>query len=569
LNSTSVATDDLNIAAHLSAMAQREPYRLAVVVPSGRDRSGRVRYTHFTYRQLDQDSDEIATGLKAIGIPRGARSVVMVRPSLDFFSLVFALFKAGVVPVLIDPGIGLRNLGRCCGEASPEVFIGIPRAVWAQRVLGWGRESVRQVIQVGKAPVPLGRSRVMTLDEVRHRGRDSHDQGRGHRAQATPFSSTEAAAILFTSGSTGPPKGAVYTHAIFQSQVESFRSLFAIEPGEIDLCTFPLFALFAPALGMTAIVPDMDPTRPAHVDPARLVEAIEDFGVTNLFGSPALLRRLASEEGDAVRKLSTLKRIISAGAPISARTLEQLAPRLVFPAEVHPTYGATESLPVAAIGSREILQETRQLTDIGKGVCVGRPLDGIEVRIIPIRDDPIATWSDDLVMPQGEIGEIIVAGPVVTREYFNRAEATRLAKIFDSERQVVYHRMGDLGYLDDRGRLWFCGRKSHRVILGRETLFTIPCESIFNSHPEVSRSALVGATVQGQIIPVICIEPVRRMTRAERNGLRQELLDRASRFAHTSMIRTILFHRSFPVDIRHNAKIFREQLAVWASRRLS
>jgi acyl-CoA synthetase (AMP-forming)/AMP-acid ligase II len=569
LNSTSVATHDLNIAAHLSAMARREPYRLAVVVPSGRDRSGRVRYTHFTYRQLDQDSDQIAAGLKAIGIARGARSVVMVRPSLEFFSLVFALFKAGVVPVLIDPGIGLRSLGQCCREASPEVFIGIPRAVWAQRILGWGRRSVRQIIQVGRAPMAFRRPGVMTLDEVRHRGRDSRDQGRGHSPRITPFSPTEAAAILFTSGSTGPPKGAVYTHAIFQSQVALFRTVFGIEPGEIDLCTFPLFALFAPALGMTAIVPDMDPTRPAHADPERLLEAIEDFGATNLFGSPALLRRLASGDCDAVRKLSTLKRIISAGAPVSARILEQLAPRLVFPAEIHPTYGATESLPVAAIGSREILEETRQLTDIGKGVCVGRPVDGIEVRIIQIRDDPIPTWSDDLVIPQGEVGEIVVAGPVVTREYFNRPEATLTAKILDPDGQLFRHRMGDLGYLDDRGRLWFCGRKSHRVIFGRETLFTIPCEAIFNSHPEVSRSALVGPTLRGRVVPVICIEPIRRLTRAERNRLRRELLDRASGFAHTSMIRTILFHRSFPVDIRHNAKIFREQLAVWASRRLS
>jgi olefin beta-lactone synthetase len=569
LSSTSVETRDLNIAAQLSTMARREPYRLAVVVPSGRDRSGRVRYTHFTYRQLDQDSDQIAAGLKAIGIARGARSVVMVRPGLEFFSLIFALFKAGAVPVLIDPGIGLRSLGRCCREAAPEVFIGIPRAVWAQRVLGWGRESVRQIIQVGRAPLPSGRPGAMTLDEVREFGRQSRDQTRGHFALASPTSPTEAAAILFTSGSTGRPKGAVYTHAIFQSQVELIRGLFAIEPGEIDLCTFPLFALFAPALGMTAIVPDMNPTRPARANPARLLEAIEDFGVTNLFGSPALLRRLASAEGAAMRKLPTLKRIISAGAPVSARILEQLAPRLVFPAEIYPTYGATESLPVAAIGSREVLEETQRLTDIGKGVCVGRPVDGIEARIIQIRDDPIPTWSDDLLVLPGEIGEIVVAGAAVTREYVNRPDATRMAKISDPGRQVFHHRMGDVGYLDDRGRLWFCGRKSQRVVIGDETLFTIPCEAIFNSHPEVSRSALVGAPVRGQVVPVICVEPIRRLTRAERKGLQQQLLERASGFAHTSMIRTILFHRSFPVDIRHNAKIFREELAVWASRRSS
>ena len=547
MSSTTVASHDLNIAGHLTAMARREPYRLAVVVPSGRDRSGRVRYTHFTYRQLDQDSDQIAAGLRAIGLARGARTIVMVRPGLDFFSLVFALFKAGLVPVLIDPGIGLKSLGQCCLEAAPDVFIGIPRAVLAQRILGWGGKSVRQIIQAGGARAPMGRRGLIRLDEVRDRGRNSRDQGRTHGSRPAVFSPTEPAAILFTSGSTGPPKGAVYTHAIFQAQVEILRGLFAIEPGEIDLCTFPLFALFVPALGMTAIVPDMDPTRPALANPARLIEAIEDFGVTNLFGSPALLRRLAARDAAVTGKLSTLKRIISAGAPISARTLEQLAPQLVFPTEVHPTYGATESLPVATIGSREILDETRLLTDIGKGVCVGRPVDGIEVKIIAIRDDPIPTWSDDLIAPQGDIGEIVVAGAVVTREYFNRPEATSMAKILDPTGQLVIHRMGDLGYFDDRGRLWFCGRKSQRVILPGETLFTIPCEAIFNSHPDVARSALVGATLRGQVVPVICIEPNRRLARSQRDVLRQELLDRASGFARTSKIRTILFHRSFPV----------------------
>ncbi len=148
MNRATTSTGPSNIADRLSAMARRQPYTMAVVVPSGRDRSGRVRYAHLTYRQLDRDSDEIACGLRAVGIARGTRAVVMVRPGLDFFAMVFAVFKAGVVPVLIDPGIGLRNLGQCCREAAPEVFIGIPKAVWARRVFGWGRETVRQVILV-------------------------------------------------------------------------------------------------------------------------------------------------------------------------------------------------------------------------------------------------------------------------------------------------------------------------------------------------------------------------------------------------------------------------------------
>ena len=300
MNQTSAPAERSNIAVHLSRMAIRQPHTMAVVVPDGRDRGGRVRYTHLTYGQLDQDSNRIAQGLKSFGIGRGTRAVVMVRPGLDFFSLVFALFKAGVVPVLIDPGIGLRNLGQCCREAEPEVFIGISKGANGATALrlgsrngaadDFGRRRRRQ--KAGFWPQDARRCPAA--------GGESRGPGLLPSASIALLAADETAAILFTSGSTGPPKGAVYTHAIFQAQVESFRSLYEIEPGEIDLCTFPLFALFAPALGMTAIVPDMDPTRPARVDPARIFEAIDDFGVTNMFGSPALLRRLA-QAGDAPR----------------------------------------------------------------------------------------------------------------------------------------------------------------------------------------------------------------------------------------------------------------------------
>jgi acyl-CoA synthetase (AMP-forming)/AMP-acid ligase II len=568
LSESSALAERLNIAAGLCAVAARQPHVLAVVVPDGRDRAGRVRYTHLTYRQLDQDSDRIAAGLLATGTQPRSRALVMVRPGLDFFSLIFALFKAGVVPVLIDPGIGLRNLGRCAQEAAPEVFIGIGKALLAQQILGWGRATVRRRILVAPGRFSSAAARVQTLEDVRLEGAAALDRGGDSTSSVASFGAAETAAILFTSGSTGPPKGAVYTHAILQAQVETLRSLYAIEPGEIDLCTFPLFALFAPALGMTAIVPDMDPTRPAQVDPAKLFEAMDDFGVTNLFGSPALLRRLVEGAESGSRRLPGLKRIVSAGAPAPARVLERLARLLDPPAQIYTPYGATESLPVASIGSGEILGETRQLTDSGMGVCVGLPVGSVEARIIPIRDDPIPIWSDDLALADGEIGEIVVTGPVVTREYFNRPQATALAKIADPARGLVYHRMGDVGYFDDHGRIWFCGRKSHRVILADQTLFTIPCEAIFNTHPAVARTALVGARRRGEVIPVICVEPIRPLSRADQEYIRQELLDRGAGFSHTRKVQTILFHRSFPVDIRHNAKIFREKLALWASRRL-
>jgi olefin beta-lactone synthetase len=547
----------VNVAAHLDTMAKGQPYTLAVVFPHGRDRQGRVSYTHFAYRQLNEECDRLAHGLQQIGIGRGVRTVLMVKPSLEFFALTFALFKLGAIPVLIDPGMGIRNLGQCLREAEPEAFIGIAKAHAARVILGWGHPTIRTCVTVGARWFWGG----YALDQVRALG-----DTRG-RFETAPTAPDEMAAILFTSGSTGAPKGAVYTHGIFAAQVDILRRLYRIEPGEIDLQTFPLFGLFAPALGMTTIVPDMDATRPAQVDPRKIIEAVENFGVTNLFGSPALLNRVGRFGAARQVKLPSLKRVLSAGAPVSAEVMERFATMLAPGVEIHTPYGATEALPVSSMGSAEILGQTRKQTQQGAGVCVGRPVAEVEAKIIRISDEPIPTWSDDLVLPDGAIGEIVVKGPMVTRAYYRRPEATALAKIADGA--GFYHRMGDLGYIDECGRLWFCGRKSHRVITAAGTLYTIPCEAVFNTHPAVYRTALVGVGPPGAARPVLCVELEKGAQHADRQRISAGLKRLATSQPHTKSIDTFLFHPAFPVDIRHNAKIFREKLAVWAARRLA
>jgi len=567
------ATAERNIASSLADAARSRPYATAVACPVGHDRAMRVCYTHWTFRQLDRESDVLARGLEAVGIGRGVRTVLMVKPSLEFFALTFALFKAGAVPVLIDPGMGIKNLGRCLLEAEPHAFVGIPPAQLARRILGWAKTTIKITVTVrpahrGERPPrldPTGERFVaLSLSQVRQAGR--HDGP----YPIAPARAGETAAILFTSGSTGPPKGAVYTHAVFNAQVDILRDLYGIEPGEVDLCTFPLFALFAPALGMTSVVPEMDATRPARVDPTKIIEAVESFGVTNMFGSPALIRRVGEFGAGRGVRLPSLRRVISAGAPVPARVLERFATMLDPGVQIFTPYGATEALPVASIGSDEILGETRRATDRGAGVCVGRPAAGMRVEVVRISDAAIPAWSDDLAVPQGAVGEFVVQGPVVTREYFHRPEATELAKIAPADgRGGVLHRMGDVGYRDAQGRLWFCGRKSHRVVTPEATLFTIPCEGVFNTHPEVARTALVGVGKPGRARPVLVVEPKEWMrARSERNRVREELLALGEDFPQTRSVKTILFHRAFPVDIRHNAKIFREKLALWAARRV-
>ncbi len=382
-------------------------------------------------------------------------------------------------------------------------------------------------------------------------------------------SADETAAILFTSGSTGVPKGAVYSHGNFSAQVELLRQVYDIRPGEIDLPTFPLFALFAPALGMSSVVPEMDFTRPADVDPIKIIAAIEKFQVTTMFGSPALINRVGRYGEAKGLKLPSLKRAISAGAPVPASVLERFANMLQGEAQVFTPYGATEALPVCSIGSDEILDETRYATDRGRGVCVGRPVPGIELEIIGISDGSIAHWTDDLKVAAGEIGEIVVKGPQVTGSYFNRAESNALSKIADPEHDGFYHRMGDLGYRDEQGRIWFCGRKAHRVVTPDETLFTIPCEAIFNTHSEVFRTALVGVGEPGRQRPVLCVELEKGVDTAAVERIYRELLAIGAEYDLTRNIKRVLFHPAFPVDIRHNAKIFREKLAAWAAEKVS
>ncbi len=561
----------VNVASHLSRMAEAEPDRPAIHYPTRRG------YETLTFRELNAFSDRLAHGLASVGIVRGTRTALMVPPSPEFFALTFALFKIAAVPVLIDPGMGVKNLGKCLAEAAPEAFVGVAKAHLARRILGWARRSIRTTVNVGRRRFLCTRSTGEWLREGEAPAEPHFPARREPRPLGNetcpyptpPVTADDPAAILFTSGSTGIAKGAEYTHGIFAAQVEMLRTTYGIEPGEIDFCTFPLFALFGPALGMTCVVPKMDFSRPITIDPERAANTIRRFGVTNFFGSPAVVRRFADSSVNPM-SLVTVKRALSAGAPVPADSLKRFAEKLPTSAEIFTPYGATEALPVASIGSREILEETRFLTDQGKGVCVGKPVAGVTVYVVPITDDAIPEWDESTCLPPGEIGEFVVRGPIVTKAYFRRPEQTRLAKIRDPRTGETLHRMGDVGYLDDRGRLWYCGRKSHRVVTPTGTLYTEMVESVFNQYGCVLRSALVGVQRSGIIYPVVWIETFSTafytMTWEQ---IQVGLRDLGSRYEHTRNIKTFLYMtKPLPVDIRHNSKIFREKLAVWADKKL-
>ncbi len=538
-----------NIAARLPELARERPDQVAIRCPGRPGAGGMAAYdVTLDYRSLDARSDAIAAGLSAHGIGRGVRTVVMVRPGPEFFLLMFALFKIGAVPVLVDPGIDRRALRQCLDEAQPQAFIGIGLAHVARLLLGWAK-SARRLVTVGTRWVWGG----TTLAKI-------EAAGAGAGSQLADTAPDDVAAILFTSGSTGVPKGVVYRHRHFVGQVELLRNAFGMEAGGVDLPTFPPFALFDPALGLTSVIPDMDPTRPGSADPRRLHDAIARFGVTQLFGSPALMRVLA-EHG---QPLPTVTRATSAGAPVPPQVVAKIRELLPAHAQFWTPYGATECLPVAVIEGRE-LEDTREATEAGAGTCVGRVVAPNVVRIIAIDDAPIPDWSGARELPAGIVGEITVAGPTATDSYYNRPQATAAAKIHETLAdggQRIVHRMGDVGWFDDQGRLWFCGRKTQRVETATGPLYTEQAEPVFNTVPGVRRTALVGVGESGRQLPVLCYE---LLPGADAATVEPQLRALAARHPRLAGIGHYLRHPAFPVDIRHNAKIGREKLAAWAT----
>lgn len=597
------------------------------------------RYRSCTFAELDADSARIARGFHRAGILPGMRMVLLVPAGITLVTLVLATLRAGIILVLIDPGMNRKHLLRCLEEAKPDGFIAIPLAQWIRRwfrrrfpyaehqvtvpsverltgqtgwtsqaVTAWtamccGGQTLDQIRTLGKTP----------LEQETHDSENAECKGRGGCTKGaeyddiTPVVADAPAAIIFTSGSTGPPKGVSYTHRVFDSQIRQIGQCYGIEPGGIDLACFPMFGFFDCVMGTTSVIPAIDPTRPAMADPLVLLRAITDQRITQTFGSPAIWNILGKYAESQTERYPNNPfcfpkywvRLFSSGAPMPWQILERMKRYLAPHAEIYTPYGATESLPVASIGATEVLCETAERTRAGRGVCVGRPFSEIEWFVIRISDEPIPHFTDVEILPPMDptmplrsandaerwnagIGELIVAGPQVTQAYVTRTEWNAKSKICRQNPDgttTQFHRIGDTGYFDFQGRFWFCGRVAQRVKSGEfQTCFTIPCEAIFNQHPRVFRSALVGVSPESSnasdeppVQPTMVIEPqpgTFPRTAAAETRFRGELRQLALANPLTAAITTILFREKFPVDTRHNVKIGREELTEWAKKRM-
>jgi olefin beta-lactone synthetase len=527
-------------------MAAAQPERAALKIPRGRKRRGEIDYLTLSFAELDAEAAAWVTRFRTAGVGRGDRTLVMVRQGLPLIASVFALFRLGAIPIVIDPGMGRKNFLACVQRSRPRALVGIPLARWFSRFF-------RTAFQSVEIRVPASSSLTARLT------RPGQISAAAENSAVATSTSSELAAILFTSGSTGSPKGVCYEHGMFDAQVRLIRDTYAIEPGEIDLPLLPIFALFNPALGMTTIVPELDPRRPATLDAAAAVRAIQQENVTNSFGSPALWARISAHCRAKNITLPSLRRVLCAGAPVPASLWEH-SHTLLPQGKLHSPYGATEALPIATISADEI-----DATSV-RGACVGRSLRGVDVRVIGISEESIKTIVEVGRCAEGEVGEIIVRGPNVTKCYDGMPPATVRAKIGlgpTATSDDIWHRMEDCGYFDAHGRLWFCGRKAERVETPDGTLHTEPCEQVFRQHPRASRCALIGLGSRPNQRPAIVIETAVKNS-AEARQLARELRVLALEHDHTAPIKIFYFRENFPVDVRHNAKIHRLTLAQWA-----
>lgn len=510
-----------------------------------------------SFHELNTKADAYGHFFTSQGLHPGDIVILMVTPSVDFICLTLALFKIGTPIVLIDPGMGYKNLLRCIERVAPKFLIGIPKAILFSKIFTTPFRTVETTFCCGNSFGLFGRDI----------SKQSEDTGKEYPVYQPTTS--DLAAIIFTTGSTGPPKGVRYEHSIFSAQLRLIKEYYAIGPADVDQPAFPLFALFSAALGACAVLPDMDPTQPARVNPEKFIASIKKHRVTYSFGSPAIWNVVSRYCLERKIVLDSVRKVLMAGAPVPYELLQRVRDILPADALIFTPYGATESLPIVSIEGREVVGETWKQSRLGKGTCVGRPLPGIDIKIIAISDEPLRELTGDMLQPVGKIGEIIVRGDVVTRAYENNPEETELSKIVDGD--GFWHRMGDVGYLDDAYRLWFCGRRAHRVVTEDKTLYSVPCEAIINEHPDVCRSALVGIRNGKdchETIPVIIVEPKKDRT-INSKKLLAGIKKIAGQSELTREIKHFLIHDNFPVDIRHNAKIFREKLALWAQKKLS
>ena len=507
-----------------------------------------------TRETLARRVEDVARALYAHGLRRGHRVAVLVPPGIDLNTIVYAVWRLGAVVVIADAGLGLGRLGAALRSAGPDHVIGIRAALVLARSTRVPGATIRADADAVVDLIAEAQSLPPLPEDPHH-------------------PTSDVAAILFTSGATGPPKGVVYTRAQLSAQVTLVARTFGLTEGRGFVAAFAPFALYGPPLGLPCAVPDMDVTAPHTLTAAALADSVAAVDAESVFASPAALRNVVATahelSGEQREALTRPRLVLSAGAPVPTSLLRQVK-RLMPAAETQTPYGMTEALPVATIDPTELdpsdlargglpssgpmdwsVADEEDLA--AGGVCVGHPVTGVSVRIAP--------WSgsgEELTDATGVLGEIVVRGPHVKERYHHAWDAERAAA-----RPLGWHRTGDVGYLDDDGRLWVQSRKVHVLRTPHGLVTPYPVEHRVAALPEVEDAAVVGVGPDGATQVVVIVVPPRRIGRRA-SPLADARLSAAVRVAAEVPVAAVLRRDWLPVDIRHASKVDRTSLALWA-----
>ncbi len=500
-----------------------------------------------SWAELAARVNQLAAGLSAAGVRAGDRVNLLVPPGIELTSLIYACLRLGAVIVVADAGLGTKGMGRAIKGAGPAYIVGIERALMGARLFGWpGIRISAETLSSAKARL-LGVKH--SVPELIAAGRDTD----------VPWLRTDPdadAAVLFTSGSTGPAKGVVYTHRQLTAMRDALKNTYNLQAGTSLVAGFAPFALLGPALGATSVTPDMDVTSPRTLTAAALADAASAVSATTVFASPAALMNVLATSGelteDQRKALQRVELLLSAGAPIPEPLLTRVS-ALTPNAELHTPYGMTEALPVTDISLDDI-----RAAGAGNGVCVGTAVSGAKVAIAALSPD--GSVGDTALVEPGLTGEILVSAPHV-KDRYDRLWITESK----SSSLPGWHRTGDVGHLDEQGRLWVEGRLGHILTTPDGVVTPVAAEQAAESVTAVRRAAVVGVGPAGTQVPVAVLEladPVRRP------GTAPQDLAAAVRTAVAAdaglELAAVLVLPAMPTDIRHNSKIDRTALAGWA-----
>ena len=537
-----------NVASRLTEFAKSYPDKKILVFPY-RAKFGvghKISYRDITFAQLENNVNRLANSLREAGLKNGDRVVVMVPMSIELYIVVITLLKMGAITVFIDPWVGLKQIIHCCELTQPTAFIGIRKSHLLRIFSNVLRRIPVKIVTNG--PAFFGETILQNL----------LDSGKPE-FQTEPVCEEDTALITFTTGSTGTPKGANRTHGFLLAQQKVLSESIKLTPQDIDLPALPIFVLKNMANNVTSVLPLMNFLKPSEVNPDWILQQFRDWNVTTSIGSPAFFEPIARFCLERKIKLEKVRAIFTGGGPVKPELIEMLT-KILPNGTANIVYGSTEAEPISLISAKEILTDSEHLTKTGQGNCVGSPIEDIEVRIIKIQDVPInfkETDWDRLLLPQDKIGEIIVTGNHVNKDYYKNPEAVRENKFMD-EQGFTWHRTGDTGYFDVKGRLWLVGRVKNRVIRAGQEMYPLQIEPLVNQLPFVKLSALIGLPNhklgQKAILIVETTEKGFFKLKRWKEQIKDLCLKKGWR------IDEIYFSKHIPVDPRHNAKIDYEKL---------